>query len=310
MDRDGLGLDWILTLRSFVAAVQQGSLSGAGRILGYSPASISRHIAAIEEQLGAQLLKRSSRKLALTEMGDIYYHQVEKILRDLTEANQVVNQLQLNPSGILRVHSRMLVGQLLILPHIPEFLAKYPDITIDFMTSNFPASFMEQGVDIDIRIGKLEDSSLIARKLAPSERIICASPDYIASRPPINTPVDLLAHNCMTYRVNLGVQTWRFMNERCEISEIRVGGNFRSEFGFALLEMARNGLGIAMVPDWSVAEDLRTGRLVRLLDDHKVTHNEFEDGVYAVFVSSRQTSLKIRVFVDFLVGLFRQKFNS
>mgnify|MGYP001472098200 CR=1 FL=1 len=279
-------------------------------MLGYSAASVSRHISAVEEQLGAQLLKRSSRKLALTEVGEIYYRQVEKILRDLNEANQVVNQLQQKPSGLLRVHSRMLVGQLLILPYIPEFLTKYPDITIDFMMSNFAASVMEQGVDVDIRIGRLEDSSLIARKLAPSKRVICAAPDYLTSRPQIKTPNDLIQHNCMTYRINLGAQTWRFMNKEDAVEEVRIRGSFRSEFGFALLEMARNGLGVAMVPDWCVVQDFKSGRLVRLLDDYRVTHNEFEDGVYAVFASSRQRSLNIRVLVDFLAGIFRQKFHD
>jgi DNA-binding transcriptional LysR family regulator len=305
-----LALDWITTLRSFVTAVQQGSLSAAGRLLGYSAASVSRHIASIEEELGTQLLKRSSRKLALTEIGEVYYGQVERVLRDLAEANDVVDQLQTRPTGVLKVHSRMLVGQLVILPHLPDFMAANPEVTIDFMMSNFAAPLMDHDVDVDIRIGKLEDSSLLVRKLITSRRIICAAPHYLASRPPIRTPRDLTAHNCMTYRITLGTPIWRFMNADNEIEEVPVQGNFRTEFGYGLFDLARAGMGVAMLPDWSVRRQLSEGTLVQLLPGYQVTHNEFEDGVYAVYPASRQMSIKLRLFITFLVDLFRREFKQ
>lgn len=300
-------MEWVQTLQSFVTAVQQGSLSSAGRTLGASPASVSRHITSLEEQVGAQLLKRSSRSIALTEAGELYYDQVIHVLQQLAEANESVGQLNKRPKGVLRVHTRMLVGQLVILPSLPEFLREYPEIKIDLSLSNAVVPLMAQGTDIDIRIGRLEDSSLVAKRLIGSQRIICATPDYLARMPPMLTPTDLLLHNCLTYRVNLGAPVWRFMDQDKQVSEVRVNGNFQTEFGYGLYQMALAGLGVALLPDWSVRRDLRAGRLVHLLPEYRVSHMEFEDGVYAVFPKTRQTSAKLRVFVDYLAMHFRRE---
>ncbi|MDN2583014.1 LysR family transcriptional regulator [Aquibium sp. ELW1220] len=300
-------MEWFLTLRSFVGAVQQGTLSGAGRLLGSSPASVSRHITSLEEQLGTQLLKRSSRNMALTEAGELYYAQVEQILQQLAEANRSVSQLQAKPEGVLRVHSRMLVGQLIILPHLRQFMAQYPDIRLDLVLSNSIAPVMDQSIDVDIRIGKLEDSSLIARKLTGSERVAVATPAYLGGRPPIYSPQDLRNHNCLTYRINLGTPVWRFMDAEKRIEEVPVRGSVQTDFGYALVELAKADVGVALLPDWSVHRELADGRLVRLLPGYKVSHVDFENGVYAVFPASRQTSFKLRLFVDFLAQTFKKE---
>jgi len=300
-------LEWVQTLRSFVNAVQLGSLSSAGRMLGCSPASISRHIASLEDELGTQLLKRSSRNLALTEAGQLYYTQAEQILQQLNEANRSISQLHTKPQGVLRVHSRMLVGQLMLVPNLPDFMARYPEITVDLVLSNSIAPVMEQSFDVDIRIGKLQDSSLIARKLLSSERVACATPEYLASHPPLASPQDLRDHNCLTYRINLGTSVWRFMDAQQRVVEVLIKGSFRTDFGFALVELARSGAGIALLPDWSVHEDLASGRLVRIFPEYKVSHIEFENGIYAVFPKARQTSLKLQLFVDFMTTAFRRQ---
>lgn len=300
-------MEWVQTLKSFVNAVQQGSLSGAGRILGCSPASVSRHITSLEDQLGTQLLKRSSRNLALTEAGELYYSQVEQILQQLLDANRSISQLHTKPQGVLKVHARMLVGQMMILPYLPEFLEQYPEITIDLMLSNNIAPVMEQGTDLDIRIGKLEDSSLIARKLVSSERIACATPEYLARHPVLEEPAGLREHNCLTYRINLGTPVWRFLDADRRVEEVPIKGNFQTDFGYSLLEMVRSGVGIALMPDWSVHKDLESGRLVRLFPEYRVSHIDFDNGVYAVFPKSRRTSVKLRLFIDFLVEVFRRE---
>lgn len=302
-------MEWVQAIRSFTAAVQEGSLSSAGRLLGLSPASISRHIASLETRLQAQLLKRSSRSLALTEAGEIYYSQVEQVLQQLEEANRSVTQLQAKPQGGLRIHSRMLVGELMIVPNLPEFLARYPDITVDLMLSNNIASVMDQGTDVDIRIGRLEDSSLIARKLVSSERVVCAAPAYLDRHPPIAGPADLRHHNCLAYRTNLGTPVWRFKDADERVEEVQIKGNLRTDFGYALVQMTRAGLGIALLPDWSVHRDLADGRLIRLLPGYKVSHIEFDNGVYAVFPASRQTSTKLRMFIDFMAEIFKRELS-
>lgn len=303
-------MEWVQTLQSFVSAVQQGSLSGAGRLLGCSPASVSRHITSLEERLGAQLLKRSSRNLALTEAGELYYNQVERILQQLGEANRSVSQLQTKPQGVLRVHTRMLVGQLMIQPHLPEFLRLYPDIMVDLMMSNNIAPVWDHSTDIDIRIGKLEDSSLIARKLASSERVVCATPTYLKMAPPIKVPQDLRNHNCLTYRINFGTPVWRFMDREQRIEEVQIRGNLQTDFGYALVEMTKADLGVALLPDWSVHRELADGSLVRLLPEYEVSHIDFENGVYAVFPAARQTSIKLRLFVDFLAAVFKRELGG
>ena len=159
-------MEWLRSMRLFVGVVQNGSLSAAGRQHGLSPASVSRHISALEESVGGRLLNRTSRKLTLTEAGEIYFHKVEHILQQILEANESVAQLQSVPRGTLRVHSRMLVGHQYIVPALPEFMKQYPDITVDLLLSNHAVDLVEQNIDVDIRIGKLVDSSLIARKLA------------------------------------------------------------------------------------------------------------------------------------------------
>lgn len=300
-------MEWIQTLRSFTSAVQQGSLSSAGRLLGRSPASISRHIASLEEQLGAQLLKRSSRNLALTEAGEVYYSQVEQILQMLGEANRSVTELQAKPQGTLRVHSRMLVGQIMIVPHLHEFLTMYPDISIDLMMSNSIARVMDQSTDVDIRIGSLEDSSLIARKLTSSERIVCATPSYLERTGPITVPEELSSHNCLTYRINLGKPVWRFMDQSDRVKEVSVTGSVETDFGYALVEFVKSDVGVALLPDWSIQRELKSGQLVRLFPEYKVSHIEFDNGVYAVFPAARQTSIKLRYFIDFLAGVFRRE---
>lgn len=300
-------MELLRAMRLFVSVVQSGSLSSAGRQLGLSPASVSRHMNSLEESLGVRLLNRTSRKLTLTEAGEIYYRQAEQILHQITEANESVAQLQSVPRGTLRVHSRMLVGHQYIVPALPGFIAQYPEIKIDLMLSNFPIDLVERNIDVDVRIGKMLDSSLVARKLASSERLVCAAPAYLERHPEIVRPADLAAHNCLTYRLNMGRNIWRFVSPDNTLTEVPVMGNFQSDNGQALLVATQAGVGVALMPDWSIRDDLASGRLRRIFPDYRVTHVEFENGIYAVYQKSRHMSAKVRLFIDFLAALFKAK---
>jgi DNA-binding transcriptional LysR family regulator len=296
-------------MRIFVSVVQNGSLSSAGRQLGLSPASVSRHIGALEESLGCRLINRTSRKLTLTEAGEVYYAKVAEILQQIAEANDTVAQLQAQPRGTLRVHSRVLVGHLHVMPVLPEFLARYPEVTVDLAMSNRVIDVVEQNIDVDIRIGKLVDSSLVARKLAASERIVCAAPGYVESRPAIHSPADLAAHNCLTYRINVGRTVWRFLDAAGALQEIPVTGTFMTDNGYALRTAVLAGVGIALMPDWSVRDDLAAGRLRQLLPGYRVSHIEFDNGIYAVFQKSKHMSAKVRAFIDYLAGAFERRLS-
>jgi DNA-binding transcriptional LysR family regulator len=293
-------------MRVFVSVVQNGSLSSAGRQVDLSPASVSRLIGSLEASIGCHLLNRTTRKISLTEAGEIYYRQVEQILQQITQANASVAQLQTVPRGTLRVHSRMLVGHQYLVPALPAFLALNPELKVDLLMSNHDIDFVERNVDVDVRIGKLADSSLVARKLTSAERYVCASPDYLERHAPLSVPLDLAAHNCLTYRINLGHTIWRFIAADGSLLEVPVSGSLQSDNGEALLHATRAGVGISLMPDWAVRDDLASGRLQRLFPQQRASHIEFENGIYAVYQKTRHNSAKVKAFVDFLVALFRQ----
>ncbi len=302
-------MDTFRAMRMFVMTVQCGSLSSAGRQVGMSPASISRYINALEDVTGSRLLNRSSRKLTLTEAGAIYFRHAEQIINQMDEANSAVSQLQRAPKGTLRVHSRILIANQLIVPAMPRFLAQYPEVKVDLMMSNHVIDLVEQNVDIDIRIGQLQDSALIAKKLISSERVLCAAPAYLAASPPIHEPQDLARHNCLTYRLHMGRTIWRFAAGDASIVEVPIDGSFQTDNGPALRTLALSGTGIVLMPDWSVREDIAGGALVPILPGYRVSYGAFENGIYAVYQQTRRMSAKVRAFVDFLTVLFRERFG-
>lgn len=293
------------TMSLFAAIAHHGSLSAAARKLGLSPASVSRQITALEEQLGARLLNRTSRSMTLTSTGEIFLRHAENILHQVEEMQVEVSQREQQPSGLLRVHSRMLVGTLVLMPNLPRFLQAHPQITVELAMSNHAIDLAERNVDVDIRIGKLTESALIARRLATSERVVCAAPAYLAGRPAIREPADLVRQNCLTYRLGMGRTVWRFVDGAGQTAEVPVTGSLTTDNGPALHAAALAGLGIALMPDWSVREDIRAGRLVRLFAGHRASHLEFENGVFAVYQRSRHLSARVRVFIDFLVEIFK-----
>lgn len=303
----GNAVESLRAMRVFVTVVQNGSLSSAGRLLGMSPASVSRNLQTLEEELGARLVHRTSRRLTLTEAGELYARQAEQILHQVEEANASVSSLELQPRGTLRVHSRMLVGQQYIVPALPRFLAAHPEVRVDLSLSNTPVDLIERNVDVDIRIGKLVDSALMVRKLVNSERIVCATPAYLASRPVPREPMDLMQQNCLTYRVNMGRTVWRFMDQAGGLTEVPVDGTFRTDNGPAVVAAAQSGIGIALLPDWSIHRELRSGQLVRLFPEYTVSYSEFENGIYAVYLQTRHMPAKLRAFLDFLAALFREE---
>ena len=291
----------------FVSVVQSGSFSAAGRQIGLSPASVSRHINGVEDKLNARLLNRTSRKLSLTDIGVHFYERATAILEDVRTISLEVSEEHRSLSGVLRVHCRILVGEEHIAPALPAFFKLYPDIQVHLTLSNETVDLVEQNVDVDIRIGQLADSSLIARKLVTTERILCASPEYLEGKPEIREPHDLLEHNCLAYRTNLGDVVWRFLDPEDNLTEIPVVGSLLTNSGPVLKIASLAGLGLALMPEWSISDELRDGRLVRLLPDQRISFTSFVNGVYAVYSPSRHLPVKARVFIDYLAEVFRKK---
>lgn len=284
----------------FVSAVREGSFSAAGRRAGLSPASVSRQVAALEAALNIQLLNRTSRTLVLTEAGREYLARLEPILQNIAEAEAAAAALQTTPRGTLRVHSRLMFGMRVVAPLIPAFQDRYPELRVELRLAEHPARLAEEEIDIDLRIGAPPDAQLMQRRLLRSERVLVASPAYLARMPPVAAPRDLLAQRCLAYWLGPEDVVWRFL-AGAGMEELRIAAHFASNNGEVLRQMAIAGHGIALLDDYTVREELESGRLIRLLPSVRVTNTGFDLGIYAVF---RQTSLlpaKTRVFLDFLV---------
>ena len=302
-------MDNVKAMRLFLTVVQTGSLSGAGRQSGLSPASVSRQITALEDDLGVRLLNRTSRRLSLTEAGQFYLEHAERLLQDIDELRDAVSQMAVKPRGTLRIQSRISLGTQHVAPLIPTFLALYPDLKIDLWLTDNDLDLTEHGIDLAIRTGNLSDSTLIGRRLASSPRVICASPEYWAEHGKPATPEALMDHNCLTYRFEFGTAAalWQFRINTGQSINIQVAGNFQTNNGEALRVATLSGLGVAMLPAWSVKDHLKAGSLERVLSDYETTVSDLDFGIYAVYLSRRNLSAKTRLFVDHLVTEFSKQ---
>jgi DNA-binding transcriptional LysR family regulator len=301
-----MSVDSLFGMQLFVRVVQAGSFSAAGRQVGLSPASVFRHINALEDSLGVKLLNRTSRRLSLTEAGGLYCSRLEHILSEIQDVNSEVSQLELAPRGTLRVHARVSIGSLHLAPILPAFLTKYPEMRIDLHLSDRVVDLVEENIDVALLVGKARGTSAIIRKLASSPRIVCASPGYLATHPAPVRPEDLAGHNCLTFRSEMGQPMWRFMQAR-ELSEIRVSGNLQADNAEVLRVAALHDAGLALLPTWCIGPDLYAGRLRAVLTDYVATAFGFDDGIYVIYQKPRHRAIKTRLFLDYLVQSFRHR---
>ncbi len=294
------------TLRVFVVTLQKGSLLAAGKSLGLSPATVSRRISALEDELGVQLLDRMSRTLKATEAGLGFARRAESILEAMAEAEESARTLRSRPEGKLRVHARTMIGVRLIAPQIRRFCELHPSITVDLILSDGPVNIVEGNFDVDIRTGRFNDSSFAMRRLADVEEVLVASAAYLAAHPPVATPQDLLAHNCLTYRKSEEPTRWQY-REGDAVQELAIGGNFHSNSGEVLRASAIAGMGLALLAEPTVHDALKDGSLVRVLPGVRITNTTFDNGVFAVFRAGTLLPQKVRLFIDFLGEAFAQK---
>jgi DNA-binding transcriptional LysR family regulator len=286
-------------MRLFAEVVDSGSFSAAGRRLGLAASSVARAIGTLENELGVRLLNRTTRKLGLTEAGRLYHERSKRILAEVEEARLSVTQLETAPRGTLRLSVPVSFGRLHIAPALPDFLALHPALRVDLATTDAFVDLVEEGVDLAIRIGELEDSSLIARRLAPNRRVICASPGYLERYGVPAAPAELAGHNCLIYKRQENRSLWR-LRDALRIHEIEVGGSLLANNADALHVAALGGLGLTILPVWLVGPDIQQGALRIVLADHQVSSAALDTNIYAVFPHSRHLSAKVRAFIDFL----------
>ena len=288
-------------IESFVKVAELNSFSQAAARLNTSKSVVSRHVAALEAQLGLRLFHRTTRSLTLTEAGRGYFERVSQILLDLQDADQAVSHLQTTPRGRLKVSAPMSFGFLHLAPALGDFLGEYPELEVDVTMSDRFVDLVEEGFDLGVRIGALADSSLIAKRIAPIRRVICASPRYLAAHGTPEVPQDLRAHQCLCNSNQPGGgHDWRFNMPEGKSVIVPVKGRLALNNGDALRVAALNYLGLVDIPTFIVGGDLKAGTLVSVLDAHVPQSL----ALHAVYSHARHLSPKVRAFIDFLATRF------
>ena len=295
-------MDDFARIQTFISVVEAGSFSAAAR-LGSSVSSVARQVKSLEDELGLRLVNRSTRSLSLTEPGRLFYERVRAIATDLNQAKSEVTSFQEEVKGVLRVSLRVSTGTTVIVPALPTLLQQYPELTLDIALTDERLDLIAKNIDVAVWLGAVPDSQLIARRLSPSQRIVCGSPAYFERHGVPKTPKDLYRHNCLVFVAPTYGNVWRFSKEGADW-DIQARGHLSSGNSLVLLSAAIADLGVIVVNEWVVRPLLLQRRLTRVLRDYSVKPSEGDSELFVVFPSARGLSRKARVFVDFLVQLF------
>ncbi len=286
-------------ISEFVYVAEHESFTQGAKALGISTAQVSRQISALEQRLNIKLLYRTTRRVSLTEEGRVFYQHCRGVLDGLDAAEQAVSNLQSKPQGKIKLTAPVTYGEQQLLPLINDFMVQYQDIEVSAFLSNQKIDLIEGGYDLAIRIGKLNDSTMMAKKLSQRTNFVCAAPAYLDKHEIPTVLNDLSQHNCL-----LGTRDyWHFIDTDPRVSEdagkeknLRVSGTVQYNSGYSLVDAALKGLGIVQLPDYYVQKYLASGELVSLLDDYR----EPTENIWAVYPHNRHLSPKIRLLVDYL----------
>lgn len=280
----------------FVKVVELSSFTAAAEALEMSQPVVSKAVTRLEEKLGARLLNRTTRRLSLTEAGSELYRRSARALAEIQDAELEVARFQTEPRGTLRVSAPMSFSILHLAPVLQAFSERYPGVSVEMHLDDRQIDLVEEGYDVAIRIARLQDSTLVARKLAPCRQVVCASPSYLSKRGVPERPEDLLTHSCIVYSLISTPREWRFTDAAGETHVVPINGALTSNNGLLNRAAAVAGAGIVLLPAFYIGEELRNGQLKPVLCDFKAV----ELGIYAVYPERRNLTPKVRAFVDFL----------
>jgi DNA-binding transcriptional LysR family regulator len=278
-------------LDEFVAVAECGQFTAAAERLSLSSSQVSRQIARLEERLQTRLFYRSTRRVALTEAGQTFLHHCQRLQDAREEALRAVGDLGSEPKGLLRMTCAVAYGERFIVPLVTDFMVQHPQLRVDIELSNRTLDLLHDGLDLAIRLGRLQDSRLVAARLAPRQMYLCAAPSYLQRYGRPHSLSELSQHNCLIGSSDL----WSFQASGSDAT-VRVQGNWRCNSGQAVLEAALRGIGLCQLPDYYVLEHLRSGALVSLLDNQQPP----DTAVWALYPQQRHLSPKVRQLVDFL----------
>ncbi|MGO4128366.1 LysR family transcriptional regulator [Inquilinus sp. YAF38] len=284
----------------FAQVVDSRSFSAAAVRLGLSKSAVSKQIAKLEDRLGARLLNRTTRTLSPTDAGQDFYERCLRVVREVEEAERAISHLSAEPRGLLRLSAPASFGREYLAPLVPEMLARWPELRIEALFEDRFVDVVAEGFDLVIRITRLQDSSLVARRIASCRRVVCAAPSYLERHGVPRSPADLTRHDCILYSYATDQNEWEFLGPDGRLETVRVDGRLRANNAEVTLATLLAGAGLALSPDFIVGPDIAAGRLVPLLTDYE---NPF-GAIYAVWPHNRNLAPKVRAVVDFLVERF------
>jgi DNA-binding transcriptional LysR family regulator len=290
-------------LQTFVDVVKQGSFAAVARERNVDPSSVSRAIAGLEEELGIRLLQRTTRQLSPTEAGMAYFQRIEPLVEEMQQAIDIAADMSGQPKGTLRITASVSFGLKRVVPLLPDFRSMYPDLTIDLLLTDTNVDLFSERIDLAIRLGMLADSTLIAQQLMQTHYFVCASPQYLQQWGHPEKPSDIEQHHCLLFPLAGFRSRWRFKNRDREETEVFVQGHTIISNAIALQQCAISGMGLALLPNWLIEDDLQDGRLVNVFPSYDVTATEFGTAAWLVYPSRAYVPLKVRVFIDFLKQL-------
>jgi DNA-binding transcriptional LysR family regulator len=293
-------IDHASEMAAFVKVVDSKGFSAAAPALGLSPSAVSKLVTRLETRLGVRLLQRTTRALHLTEEGEAFYAAARRIVGDIEALENQITGERGTPHGLLKVTTSLAFATHQLAPVLSEFLARHPAVQLELLPTDRVIDMVEEGVDIAIRIGRLADTSFMARKIGEDKRLICAAPDYLARHGTPRQPEDLMRHACIVSRERPHLNRWEFRVDG-EVREIEVSGRVAVNEGEAQMQFALQGVGIVRLTRLTVAQAIREGRLVSLLDDFSADQPV---PIHAVYPHRRHLAPKVPAFVNFLIEKF------
>jgi DNA-binding transcriptional LysR family regulator len=293
----------VATLQLFIEVVRQGSFAAVARDRNLDPSSVSRAIANLEEELGIRLFQRTTRQLSPTEAGQLYFERIEPLVEEMQQAVDAATDVADQPKGKLRVTASVSFGLKCIVPILPEFQALYPDLTVELFLTDAVVDLFADRIDLAVRLGTLADSTLIAQQLMRTHYVVCASPAYLQRFAPLNHPTDVTHHNCLLFPLAGFRSRWIFKALTGEQTKVSVTGQTIISSGIALQQCAIAGMGLALLPNWLIDEELKSGTLINVFPAYEVTATDFNTAAWLIYPSRAYIPLKVRVLIDF----FKQK---
>jgi DNA-binding transcriptional LysR family regulator len=292
-------MDRLTSMSVFVKVVDCGGFSAAARRLGLSVTMVSNHVQALEERLGARLLNRTTRSVGLTETGRAYYERCNGILAEIEDADRAAGALHSTPMGTLKLYTNSHIVRFLA-PVIADYLRKYPAAAVDVTGGDRMIDLVEEGYDLAVRTFLPPESTLIVRTLSAWRHILCVTPDYFATHPPITALTDLTGHNCVRYAFYPFGDDWRFIGPDGKTAQVRISGNLVSNTAEVLRVVTLQSQGVFLAPSFLVEEDIAVGRLVEILPDWRPV----EFNIIALYPHRHQLSSKVRIFIDLMAEHF------